>query len=120
MHSINRLALSSLAAAAFAVGLSACGPRSTGTPAAKVEQRNEQGSTTLPAPTDAAVVRSVKAALANEPQLKSMSVDVEANAGKVTLKGSAPDSASRDRAGQVVASVRGVTSVDNQLEEAGS
>lgn len=64
---------------------------------------------------DAVITTSVNAELARDPQLSAMNIDVDTEAGRVALQGSAPDRTSRDRATQIAAGVEGVVSVDNRL-----
>lgn len=64
---------------------------------------------------DAAITASVNAELAKDPALSSFKIDVDTSAGRVALKGTAPDEGARDRATQLAQSVDGVTAVDNQL-----
>ena len=131
MKQVNSLAVSGLIAAAAAIGLAACGERvDTANPPAGQRSGDatvakDQGSASpmaaAPAATsDAEVSAAVKEALAKDAQLQAVKVEVQASGGKVTLKGDAPDSAARDHAGQIVASVKGVTAVDNQITVAGS
>jgi hyperosmotically inducible protein len=65
---------------------------------------------------DAVITTSVNAELAKDPQLSSLRIDVDTDAGRVALKGTAPDAASKQRATQLASSVKGVVSVDNQLQ----
>lgn len=65
---------------------------------------------------DAVITTSVNAELAKDPQLSSLRIDVDTDAGRVALKGTAPDAASKARAAQLASSVKGVVSVDNQLQ----
>ena len=65
---------------------------------------------------DATISASVKAELALDPQLSPLKIAVETNAGRVALRGAAPDAASRDRAAVLAQRVSGVLGVDNQLE----
>lgn len=65
---------------------------------------------------DAAITAGVNAELARDDKLSALRIDVDTSGGKVVLSGSAPDLASRDRASQLAAAVKGVTSVDNRLE----
>lgn len=130
MKQVKNFAVSGLVAAAAAFGLAACGERvDTANPAGQrsgdATVAKDQGSTApmaaAPAATsDAEVSAAVKEALAKDAQLQAVKVEVQASGGKVTLKGDAPDSAARDHAGQIVASVKGVTAVDNQITVAGS
>ncbi|MBK1688646.1 BON domain-containing protein [Rubrivivax gelatinosus] len=65
---------------------------------------------------DATVTARVNAELAKDPDLSALRIDVDTDAGKVVLKGSAPDAAARERATQIAARVDGVKGVDNRLE----
>ena len=64
---------------------------------------------------DAAITASVNAELAKDPKLSALKINVDTTQGRVALKGTAPDAASRDRATQLAAAVKGVLAVDNQL-----
>ena len=64
---------------------------------------------------DAVITSSVNAELVKDSQLSALRINVDTVAGRVALKGTAPDSASRDRATALVQRVDGVKSVDNQL-----
>jgi hyperosmotically inducible protein len=68
---------------------------------------------------DAVITTSVNAELAKDPELSSLSIDVDTDNGRVALKGSAPDEQSKQRATQLASSVQGVVSVDNQLVVSG-
>lgn len=64
---------------------------------------------------DAAITLKVNAALVADTRLKVMKVDVDTQGGRVSLTGSAPDAASRDRTTALVRAIEGVVDVDNQL-----
>lgn len=64
---------------------------------------------------DAVITTSVNAELAKDSQLSALRINVDTVEGRVALKGTAPDSASRDRATLLAQRVDGVKSVDNQL-----
>ena len=64
---------------------------------------------------DAVITSAVNAALAKDPQLSALRINVDTDAGRVALKGTAPDAASKDRATALASAVKGVVSVDNQL-----
>lgn len=64
---------------------------------------------------DALITTSVKAELAKDSKLSALSINVDTDNGHVVLKGTAPDADSKARASGLAASVKGVTSVDNQL-----
>jgi hyperosmotically inducible periplasmic protein len=66
------------------------------------------------------VTTAVKAALATDPALATAKVDVTADAGVVTLVGSAPDSDARTRAELLASAAPGVSRVDNQLTIGGT
>jgi osmotically-inducible protein OsmY len=67
---------------------------------------------------DAAITAKVNAALMADDGLKVTKVDVDTQNGRVTLIGSAPDVAARDRATVLVKAVEGVSDGDNQLRVA--
>ncbi len=64
---------------------------------------------------DTAITTSVKAAIFNEPTLKSAEINVETFKGRVQLSGFVSSRASIDRAVVVAQGVRGVTSVANDM-----
>jgi hyperosmotically inducible periplasmic protein len=64
---------------------------------------------------DAVITTSVNAELAKDSQLSALRINVDTVDGRVALKGTAPDTASRDRATSLARSVDGVKAVDNQL-----
>ncbi len=68
---------------------------------------------------DARITTLVSAELARDPELSALKIDVETQAGKVLLKGSAPSGAARDRAVTLARAVSGVVGVDNQLRIGG-
>lgn len=65
---------------------------------------------------DATITASVNAELAKDPSLSALRIDVDTAAGRVMLKGTAPDATARDRATQLAMNVKGVIAVDNQLQ----
>lgn len=65
--------------------------------------------------TDMAITTKVNAALAADDKLSALKIDVDTEAGKVALTGTAPDEASRQRATILAAAVDGVVTVDNRL-----
>lgn len=71
---------------------------------------------------DAGITAAVKTALAADPALSALKIDVDTSNGVVRLTGPAPDAQARDRAGVLAAAPRGVRSVDNllKLEPAGN
>lgn len=117
-----------------AMTLTACGradePRAAQTvdeTIAKVEQKSEAaadaarnaaaqaGDKVAAVARDAAITAEINAALARDPGLSALRVDVDTSDGHVVLHGSAPDAAARERATRLAANVKGVTVVDNQM-----
>jgi hyperosmotically inducible periplasmic protein len=76
----------------------------------------DAGSALANAADDASITTAVTAGLAKDPDLSAIRIDVDTDAGKVTLRGPAPTPAAKDRAEQIAKGVKGVGSVDNQLE----
>lgn len=68
---------------------------------------------------DASITASVNAALARDPALSALRINVDTSNGQVMLRGTAPNADARERATQLAANVKGVTSVDNRLEVRG-
>ena len=64
---------------------------------------------------DAAITTAVNAKLAQDKQLSALRIDVDTVGGRVSLRGTAPDPAARERATTLASAVDGVVSVDNQL-----
>ena len=69
----------------------------------------------IPDPDDAVLASRVKSAIAAEPDLKSVTVSVNAAAGVVTLNGTADTHVTSDRAARIALDVDGVRSVKNEL-----
>ncbi len=65
---------------------------------------------------DAMLTGKVKAALAGHRATSAFNTDVDTERGAVTLHGTADSAAERDLAEKVVRDVKGVRSVDNQIE----
>ena len=135
----------SMAALAVAtlVGLSACDQRNDGrtvgqkvdSAIATAEQKSDQAAAEIKKDTaqardstgkavdavgskvkDAAITTGINAELARDSTLSALKIDVDTNAGKVAMHGTAPDAAARERATQLAKKVDGVVSVDNQLQ----
>lgn len=64
---------------------------------------------------DAVITSSVNAELAKDSQLSALRINVDTVEGRVALRGTAPDAASKDRATTLAQRVDGVKAVDNQL-----
>ena len=65
---------------------------------------------------DVAVTAKVNAALAGDPKLSALKINVDTVDGRVSLHGFAPDADSRARATELAKAVEGVKDVDNQLQ----
>ncbi|MBS0341116.1 MAG: BON domain-containing protein [Proteobacteria bacterium] len=76
----------------------------------------DAGSAVAKAADDATITAAVSAGLAKDPDLSAIKIDVDTQAGKVTLRGPAPTPVAKERAEQIAKNVKGVSSVDNQLE----
>lgn len=64
---------------------------------------------------DAGITAAVKTALAADPRLSAIKIDVSTEGGVVSLEGPAPDERSRERAEVLAAAPTGVVRVDNRL-----
>jgi hyperosmotically inducible periplasmic protein len=64
---------------------------------------------------DAVITSSINAELAKDSQLSALRINVDTVEGRVALRGTAPDAASKDRATTLAQRVEGVRAVDNQL-----
>lgn len=64
---------------------------------------------------DAALTAAIKAGLAKDPELSARRINVDTKDGHVSLYGSAPNEAARQRAQSIALAENGVTGVDNQL-----
>lgn len=85
----------------------------TDTMAAKVDSATDKMASKAE---DVAITAKVNAALAGDPKLSALKIDVDTVSGHVNLSGFAPDAASRSRATELTQAVKGVVSVDNKLE----
>jgi len=64
---------------------------------------------------DSAITAKVKAALAGDPDIASMKINVDTSKGKVTLKGEVKSLAQWRKAEALARGVEGVQAVNNQL-----
>jgi len=69
---------------------------------------------------DALITTSINAELAKDASLSATHIDVDTNGGRVALHGTAPDEASKQRATDLARNVKGVVTVDNQLNVRGN
>jgi osmotically-inducible protein OsmY len=64
---------------------------------------------------DATITASVKAGIAKDPDLSALKIDVDTSDGKVSLNGTAPSEAAKQRASSIAQGEKGVTGVENKL-----
>jgi osmotically-inducible protein OsmY len=64
---------------------------------------------------DITITAEVKTKLAADPGLSALAINVDTAAGRVVLRGSAPDTDARSRATDLARAVAGVSAVDNEL-----
>ena len=75
----------------------------------------EVGDRSASALNDAGITAAVKTALAADPRLSAVKIEVDTKGGVVSLEGPAPDENSRERAEVLAAAPEGVQRVDNRL-----
>jgi osmotically-inducible protein OsmY len=64
---------------------------------------------------DLTITTTVTAGFAKDPDLSALKINVDTRNGAVTLNGSAPTEAAREKAATLAKEAKGVTSVDNKL-----
>lgn len=103
-----------IAAAALAAGCNRTPsePAATSTVGDKVDNAVAKTADTAK---DVAVTATIKTELAKDPGLSALSINVDTTAGRVVLRGKAPDSAAVERATAIARGIDGVVNVDNQL-----
>ncbi|HXV11826.1 MAG TPA: BON domain-containing protein [Burkholderiales bacterium] len=125
---IIRYALPIALAVAFAIVLTACGEKPSSESAIDRLAQNA-GRNPVPAPAaaaqksaqayqatgDQALAARVKAAIAADPALQSLTVDVNAADGVITLFGTADTPANSHQAAMLALNVEGVRSVRNKI-----
>jgi hyperosmotically inducible protein len=82
----------------------------TGTPAGQTAAQKAGNAVS-----DSTITAEVKSALAADPQLSALRIEVDTNNGVVTLTGPAPDEQAKSRATQIAAGPKGVMRVENRL-----
>lgn len=75
----------------------------------------EVASTTGEMIDDVAITAAVSAGFAKDPDLSALKINVDTKNGVVTLNGSAPTEAAREKASSIAKAVKGVNSVENKL-----
>lgn len=79
------------------------------------EETKAMGAAAADKVDDASITAKVNAELATDKDLSAIRIDVDTKGGVVTLSGPAPSATARERASEIARSVKGVTSVNNQL-----
>jgi len=74
------------------------------------------GKSTVAADTDAALADRIKSQLASDNQIKSAPIDVSAKSGVVTMQGTVPTRAAKERALTVASGIDGVTQVVDRIQ----
>jgi hyperosmotically inducible periplasmic protein len=64
---------------------------------------------------DAAITARLASNFAKDPDLSTIKIDVDTKGGAVTLTGSAPTAAAKEKATTIAKGMKGVSSVDNKL-----
>ncbi|HEX5736958.1 MAG TPA: BON domain-containing protein [Hydrogenophaga sp.] len=75
----------------------------------------EAGAAIAETATDVAITTKVEAALAADGALSAMDIEVDTEAGRVALIGTAPDETAKERATSLVTAIEGVVAVENRL-----
>ncbi len=122
------LTLSSAGVLAAMIGIAGCSPRDNSTATAPGSTSTSPSTTSEAVAgvkaaadkvgdkvADAAITTSVKAELAKDTLLSMLKINVDTDAGKVALRGTAPSNEARERATTLAGGVKGVLAVDNQL-----
>jgi hypothetical protein len=73
------------------------------------------GGITAPPIDDATIQAQIEKAIAGDPALARLELDTIVEGGRVTISGSVPSAQLKQRVEKVVRSVKGVSSIDNQL-----
>jgi len=80
------------------------------------EAARETGAAVAGTVDDMSITASVSSSLAKDSELSATRIDVDTKGGVVKLQGPAPNAAAKARAGDIAKAVKGVSSVDNQLD----
>jgi len=94
----------------------AAAPAAAATPPAPAAPSTTGKSTVAAADTDAALADRIKSQLASDNQIKSTSIEVTAKSGVVTMQGTVPTRAAKERALTVASGIDGVTQVVDRIQ----
>ena len=84
------------------------------------DKTKDAANTVVDKTKDAAITTAVNAELVKDSKLSALKINVDTVNGRVMLRGTAPDTASRERATVLASAVSGVVSVDNSLTVVGN
>lgn len=91
-------------------------PTPSPTPTATRPSESPEPAGEAPPPADdAAIQAQIERASKSDPELANLDVSTIVEAGRVTIVGSVPSTALKQRVERVIRSIRGVSAVDNQL-----
>ena len=76
------------------------------------KEKSDQVARTM---SDVAITTAINADLTKDRELSALRINVDTKDGRVTLYGSAPNAAAKERAQTIAMSEKGVTGVDNKL-----
>ena len=76
------------------------------------KEKSDQVARTV---SDVAITTAINADLTKDRELSALRINVDTKDGRVTLYGSAPNAAAKERAQTIAMSEKGVTAVDNKL-----
>jgi hyperosmotically inducible protein len=79
------------------------------------DKARSMGASAVDKVDDAVITTKVKAAIAADKDLSAIKIDVDTQNGVVTLSGPAPTASAKEHASEVARTIKGVTSVNNQL-----
>lgn len=79
------------------------------------DQTKAMGASAADKVDDATITAKVKTAIAADKDLSAIRIDVDTQNGVVTLSGPAPTATAKERASELARTIKGVTSVNNQL-----
>lgn len=88
---------------------------STGAAATAGDSTRTMGAAGTDPLDDRTITAKVNAALTADQELSALKIDVDTQNGVVTLSGPAPTATAKEHASEVARTVKGVTSVNNQL-----
>lgn len=108
----------------IALGLAACDkPRTTATAGEKLDSATDTATKEMDSASkkteelfdDVSVTSKARAAILNEPNLKSFQINLDTTNGVVTINGSVDNQKEKDRVNDIVSSIAGVKRTKNNI-----